>query len=490
MTKTFLRILLALNFALLLLVSSCNCKKDNDIEQTPPVDTTDTTITPLPPVTPKQIVFTTDGGGQEITITSFDKWVIGDLAELSGGLCELSVYKGNRGDKTVVTLKKHNSSLMRRTFTLNVYKDILNSSVKEQIMIVVTGKEEAYFDMTYRYQEYFSRGIPRRANLSPEYPLSICDIVTNIDSCRVEFDDPSWISSSSWNCRAKSFTSPRHVTIFSAMVHPNNTGKARTTFAHFRFKTLAGRDSTVSVPITQLGPSDADIAESLLNTFSADDDFDNLIFNKPLNKWSDVEVNQQGNIEYIYVKMGGATDNHKFRLLEQLKDLKRLKINGSSTVDTVGAVLYDLDNLEELTLHGYNFRGITGRGLAGMKGLKTFCLEMFLNPDKTALAEFAQLHQIRRMILKNNRFQGEVPPEIYGMTRLGELDISGNELEGTISEAISGMTSLKILNLEQNQFTGYLPPYILRKLLDPTVSKNWKVGKQKGAGFENIPKIR
>lgn len=489
MNKTFLRILLTLNFALLLLVSSCNCKKDNNIKQTPPVDTTDTIGHTLPPVTPKQIVFTTDGGGQEITITSFDKWVIDDPAQSSDGLCELSVRKGNRGDKTVVVLKKHDSPRMCRTLTLNVYQDTLNSPIKEQIKIVVTGKKEAYFNMNPNHKEYFSHGIPRRANLNPKYPLLICEIATNIDSCMVEFGDPSWISSSSWNCMAESFNSQEHFIRFSATVHPNNTGKARTNVAYFRFKTLAGRDSTVSILITQLGPSDADIAEALMKTSSADDDFDNLIFNKPLNQWSDVEVNQQGNIEYIYVKMGGAIDNHKFRLLEQLKDLKRLKINGSSTVDTVGTVLYDIDNLEELILHGYNFKGITGRGLAGMKGLRTFCLEMFLNPDKTALAEFAQLKQIKRMIMTNNRFKGEIPPEIYDMTRLEELDLSGNELEGTVSQTISGMTSLKKLNLEQNKFTGLLPPYIIMKLFDPAVRDNWKVGNQKGPGFENIPAL-
>lgn len=489
MKTQILQSLLILNFVFLFLLSSCSCSKDEHLNPPPPVDTTDTTATqpPPPPVTPTELTFTTDGGGQLITITSFDKWSIEDPELTSSGICLLSSLTGSRGDKIQLEIKKHDSRIMRRIIMLNIYKDTLNAPVKDQIKIIILGKEEAYFNMTPVHYEYFQYGIPRRDNSNPKFPLLVGLITTNIDTCRVDIDDPSWISSLSWNCEHLKFDLSEYYTIFEAMVQPNNTGNTRTTIAHFRFKTLAGRDSVVSMPITQLGPSDAEVAEAIRNPQYSNEALNNEYFNTPLNKWTGVALNQQGYIEYMSVGVSNQVDNRRFRLLKQLKYLKRLQVEGSSTIDTIGRDLYTLDNIEELTLHHSKIKGITGQGLASMKNLKTFRVDNPYSLDKTWLSEYAQLKQIKRLIVNNNGLMGEIPQEIYTMTNLEELDLSDNNLEGTVSQAISGMTSLKLLDLEQNYFTGSLPQYILRKLIDPATKDNWKVGNQKGIGFDNIP---
>lgn len=59
--------------------------------------------------------------------------------------------------------------------------------------------------------------------------------------------------------------------------------------------------------------------------------------------------------------------------------------------------------------------------------------------------------------LISNRLDGNIPPEIDGLSNLIELNLSYNQLEGNIPIQLSSLSKLKILNLDSNELTGNIP---------------------------------
>ena len=60
-------------------------------------------------------------------------------------------------------------------------------------------------------------------------------------------------------------------------------------------------------------------------------------------------------------------------------------------------------------------------------------------------------------LLDNNKFSGNIPLVLAGMTPLKELFLSHNELENDIPEGIGNLTNLIRLGLDQNKLTGSVP---------------------------------
>ncbi|XP_042408324.1 receptor-like protein kinase HSL1 [Zingiber officinale] len=60
----------------------------------------------------------------------------------------------------------------------------------------------------------------------------------------------------------------------------------------------------------------------------------------------------------------------------------------------------------------------------------------------------------------NNRFSGEIPAVLTGMSRLLNLLLDGNQISGSIPADISALKSLTELNLKNNNLSGNIPPEI------------------------------
>jgi len=81
---------------------------------------------------------------------------------------------------------------------------------------------------------------------------------------------------------------------------------------------------------------------------------------------------------------------------------------------------------------------------------------------------------LRFLYLANNKLTGEIPNELYSLTKLENLDLSDNELEGEISDAIGNLTNLETLLLWDNKLTGNIPNSIgnLTKIVNLDLSFN------------------
>ncbi|KAF2316985.1 hypothetical protein GH714_009789 [Hevea brasiliensis] len=71
---------------------------------------------------------------------------------------------------------------------------------------------------------------------------------------------------------------------------------------------------------------------------------------------------------------------------------------------------------------------------------------------------FANLSQLRRLLLYENQLSGSIPPSLGKCINLEILDLSHNKISGIIPSAVAALRSLKLyLNLSSNHLQGPLP---------------------------------
>jgi Leucine-rich repeat (LRR) protein len=54
-------------------------------------------------------------------------------------------------------------------------------------------------------------------------------------------------------------------------------------------------------------------------------------------------------------------------------------------------------------------------------------------------------------------FAGEIPPSIFSLPALSDLDLSYNQLSGPIQGFDKAGSQLKIMSLENNKLSGFIP---------------------------------
>ena len=65
--------------------------------------------------------------------------------------------------------------------------------------------------------------------------------------------------------------------------------------------------------------------------------------------------------------------------------------------------------------------------------------------------------KVSRLILNNNRIQGEIPPQLNGLATINTLVLEGNLLEGDIPDALGELSTLQYLYLSGNRLEGGIP---------------------------------
>ena len=88
--------------------------------------------------------------------------------------------------------------------------------------------------------------------------------------------------------------------------------------------------------------------------------------------------------------------------------------------------------------------------------------------------ELGGLAKLKDLDLGNNLLSGSVPPELGGLAELEWLDLSDNHLSGNIPPELGGLTELKWLSISRNHLSGNIPPELggLAKLKDLILSDN------------------
>eukprot|EP00546_Thalassionema_frauenfeldii_P002758 CAMPEP_0178938002 /NCGR_PEP_ID=MMETSP0786-20121207/26086_1 /TAXON_ID=186022 /ORGANISM="Thalassionema frauenfeldii, Strain CCMP 1798" /LENGTH=266 /DNA_ID=CAMNT_0020616667 /DNA_START=1486 /DNA_END=2286 /DNA_ORIENTATION=+ len=89
---------------------------------------------------------------------------------------------------------------------------------------------------------------------------------------------------------------------------------------------------------------------------------------------------------------------------------------------------------------------------------ETFTDEVTL-PFQTNQALTYNIKETKVLVLKGNpeQFNGNIPTEIYSLTKLTSLDLSSNDFVGTIPDGIEQLTDLEELIITGNSLQGPLP---------------------------------
>ena len=72
--------------------------------------------------------------------------------------------------------------------------------------------------------------------------------------------------------------------------------------------------------------------------------------------------------------------------------------------------------------------------------------------------ELGNLTSLKRLAIYNSPLVGEIPPELGDLTNLQVLDLHGNELSGEIPPELGNLANLQSLSLGDNQLSGEIPP--------------------------------
>lgn len=86
---------------------------------------------------------------------------------------------------------------------------------------------------------------------------------------------------------------------------------------------------------------------------------------------------------------------------------------------------------------------------------------------------------LTQLLLFDNGFSGEIPPEIGQLTYLEKLDLSNNKFSGKIPSQIQNVKQLSYLHLDNNFFSGSIPAQLgqCQKLVDLNLARNLLTGK-------------
>ena len=162
---------------------------------------------------------------------------------------------------------------------------------------------------------------------------------------------------------------------------------------------------------------------------------------EPLYTWHGVTTDADGRVA------GLSLDDNELRgpipaVLENLANLRILRLGGNQFSGPIPAELGNLTGLEELLLrHGEN--DFFDRGDEGLTG--------------TIPAELGDLTSLERLNLSRHDLTGPIPAALGNLINLRDLSLGGNGLIGSIPAELENLTSLRRLNLGGNRLTGPLP---------------------------------
>lgn len=134
------------------------------------------------------------------------------------------------------------------------------------------------------------------------------------------------------------------------------------------------------------------------------------------------------------VKFKADNYGDRFRLNDifQLKELKLLNLSHVEILDSMSAEIDNLQNLESLII---NFTILSGNLNSGV----------------------GSLTKLTFLSLDHNNFSGIIPESIGNLVHLQGLSLDHNNFSGVIPGSIGNLVNLTHLHLDENAFSGELP---------------------------------
>ena len=141
--------------------------------------------------------------------------------------------------------------------------------------------------------------------------------------------------------------------------------------------------------------------------------------------------------------------------LGELRELRRIDLDGNSLTGEIPSELGDLSNLDDLYLDGNSLTGGIPEALGNLSNLNVLYLEG--NQLTGSIPEaLGKLDKLVQLVLNRNQLSGSVPAALGDMDSLRELWLRDNQLTGRIPLRL-GRLELEQLHLSGNSFHGCFP---------------------------------
>ena len=141
--------------------------------------------------------------------------------------------------------------------------------------------------------------------------------------------------------------------------------------------------------------------------------------------------------------------------LGELRELRRIDLDGNSLTGEIPSELGEKSNLDDLYLDGNSLTGGIPEALGNLSNLNVLYLEG--NQLTGSIPEaLGKLDKLVQLVLNRNQLSGSVPAALGDMDSLRELWLRDNQLTGRIPLRL-GRLELEQLHLSGNSFHGCFP---------------------------------
>ncbi|CAL9167370.1 unnamed protein product [Musa hybrid cultivar] len=136
-----------------------------------------------------------------------------------------------------------------------------------------------------------------------------------------------------------------------------------------------------------------------------------------------------------------------------VQSLKVLRLDNNSLSGSVPSSINNLTNLDVLNLANNNLSGPMPN-LTGMHVLNYLDLSNNSFDPSEAPNWFSDLHNLTTLIIESGGLQGEVPQDLFSLSKLQEVRLSNNAFSGTLNMSSNITQGLKTLNFQNNLLTS------------------------------------
>ena len=134
---------------------------------------------------------------------------------------------------------------------------------------------------------------------------------------------------------------------------------------------------------------------------------------------------------------------------EAFQNIKALGFKDEEVEGKIPAAIGELTELRYLFLSGNHLSGEIPAELFTLSKLEN--IDLTENDYAGSIPEgFGTMASLAHLSLRGNAFTGTIPSDLFSDTRITFLDVSDNHLSGAIPAALNQMTSLEYLNLSEN----------------------------------------
>lgn len=171
------------------------------------------------------------------------------------------------------------------------------------------------------------------------------------------------------------------------------------------------------------------------------------------------------NVLYIEKKHNTASQTYTYTAKDtspipscigDLKDLKKLTLDGLKLAWPIPASLGKLTNLTRLTIGGNNFWSALPSEIGNLSNLEHILIGAS-NLIGALPKSIWNLHKLYSLDLSKNNISGKIPSEIEGLNSIFWIDLHSNKIEWPLPSSIWKLSTLTQMYIDNNNICGRIP---------------------------------